>query len=138
MTKLEEFKEKIDNDTVEGRDLILCLEAIQEISESNSDILDLLNDLKEEGSNIYINILVDEIPAALIVEDGLLRIQEELVDEPTVTVRLSEDTAKEILRRQTNMQKAFTDKKVQLEGELTKAAALLLLINICGDELGIS
>ena len=26
MWKLEEFKEKVENDTVEGRDLFLCLE----------------------------------------------------------------------------------------------------------------
>ena len=85
MSKLEEFKEKVENDTVEGRDLFLCLEAIQEISETNPDIQDLLNDLKEENTNIVVNIIVDEYMGALIVEDGVLIIEEALAADPTAT-----------------------------------------------------
>ena len=138
MSKLEEFKEKVENDTVEGRDLFLCLEAIQEISETNPDIQDLLNDLKEENTNIVVNIIVDEYMGALIVEDGVLIIEEALAADPTATVQMEEQTAKDILRKDSTMQKAYSEKKISLEGELSKAAALLMLLNICGDELGIA
>ena len=138
MSKLEEFKEKVENDTVEGRDLFLCLEAIQEISETNPDIQDLLNDLKEENTNIVVNIIVDEYMGALIVEDGVLIIEEALAADPTATVQMEKQTAKDILRKDSTMQKAYSEKKISLEGELSKAAALLMLLNICGDELGIA
>ncbi len=94
MSKLEEFKEKVENDTVEGRDLFLCLEAIQEISETNPDIQDLLNDLKEENTNIVVNIIVDEYMGALIVEDGVLIIEEALAADPTATVQMEEANRK--------------------------------------------
>jgi putative sterol carrier protein len=137
MTKKEEIMAKITQGAAQGRDLLLLLEVIKEIAATNSDLQELLNDLKEEGEPIKIAIEVDQYKGSLVIENGTVNFERGLVPNPTVHANMTEETARAIMSKKLPMQKAFTEGKVKLVGNLGKAAALLLMLNVVNDELGL-
>ena len=73
MSKVEELKSKIEKKDVSGKDIMLFLEAIQEISQDSEDIQDLLEDMKEEEEVIHLNLILTDLnnlTASLSIVDG--------------------------------------------------------------------
>lgn len=134
----EQFKEKMANNTIQGRDLLLLLDVIQEISTTNDDLKDLLNDLKDEDEPIVINFQIDDLKGNLTIDKGVVSTIRDLKPDPTVTVTTNENVAQAILKKQMSMVKGATEGKIKLSGNLTKAAGLLIMLNIVSDILGIS
>jgi alkyl sulfatase BDS1-like metallo-beta-lactamase superfamily hydrolase len=134
----DQFKKKMANNTIQGRDLLMLLDVIQEISTTNDDLKDLLNDLKEEDEPIVINFQIDKLNGNLTIDKGVVSTIRELKPNPTVSVMTNESIAQAILKKQMSMVKGATEGKIKLTGNLTKAAGLLIMLNIVSDILGIS
>lgn len=134
----DQFKEKMANNTIQGRDLLMLLDVIQEISTTNEDLKDLLNDLKEEDEPIVINFQIDGLKGNLTIDKGVVSTIRDVKPNPTVSVTTNESIAQAILKKQMSMVKGATEGKIKLTGNLTKAAGLLIMLNIVSDILGIS
>ncbi|MHA1819688.1 MAG: alkyl sulfatase C-terminal domain-containing protein [Promethearchaeota archaeon] len=137
MTKKEEFLEKVESDTLKGDDILLLLDVFEEMSKENEDVIELLEDLKDEGENIVLNFIIEDINATLIINDGKLVTKHELSPNPTLTIKMDKNTALKVLSGKLSMMDAYKEGKIVTEGELIKVAALGILLNIIGDELGI-
>ncbi|MCP4763997.1 MAG: hypothetical protein GY870_19650 [archaeon] len=138
MTKKQEFLDKVEADNLCGEDLFLLLEIIKEFSETNEDIIELLEDLKEDEENIIMNFLVDDRRAYLSIIEGIVTTKrDELANNPTFTIIMEEATALKILKGQLPLFQAYKDGKIKTEGQLVKVASLSIMMNIVGDEIGV-
>ena len=135
----QEFIDKVAAKTIEGKDILLFVSAIQEMADTNEDIQELLEDFKDEGENFRINFELPDTKrtASLLIEDGVLSAAKALLTEPMITVKMNEDVALGILKGTTGILQAYRENKLVAEGQLGKAAALGLLLNMAGDELGV-
>jgi hypothetical protein len=137
MSKKIEFLAKVKSNTLKGEDLLLLLEVMEEIALENEDVQDLLLDLKEADEIIKLNFNIGRFKAALIIENAILKTQRGLISDPVITIAMDEPTALEILKGKLSMQKAYAEGLIKAEGALIRAAALGILLNIVGDELGV-
>ncbi|MHA1341434.1 MAG: alkyl sulfatase C-terminal domain-containing protein [Promethearchaeota archaeon] len=140
MTKKEEFLNKVKQGTLKGRDLLIFVDAVQELADENEDVQELLEDLKEENENITLNFIVEDIniSAAMIIKNGILKTQHSVAENPDVVIKIpKESTAQQILEGKLSMLDAYKKGEIKAEGELSKAMGLGILMNIIGDELGV-
>jgi putative sterol carrier protein len=134
-----EFLEKVNSKRIEGKDILLFIQAVQEIADTNEDVKDMLADMKEEGENFKLNFILPDTgrTASLLIEDGRLVASKNLLEDPMIIVNMSEPVALEILKGSLGIAQAFQSGQIKAEGQLMKAAALGMLLNIAGDELGV-
>lgn len=135
---IQDLKDKIENNTLKGKDLPDVLDAIVEIVNNNKDSQELMADMAEEGDDVKINFIIPKIgDQCLAIIGG--QASHLLSKEPdaTVTISTSADTAVAILSGKLDAFAAYGDKKLKLEGNLIKATALILLLQIVGDAFGI-
>jgi putative sterol carrier protein len=135
----QEFVDKVEAGQIEGKDILLFVEAIQELSDTNEDIQELLEDLKDEGEDFLLNFILPDTgrTASLSIVDGVLKASKELIKNPMIVINMPEPIALGILKGEMGILTAFKNGDITAEGELTKAAALGLLLNMAGDELGV-
>ncbi|MFX0101176.1 MAG: SCP2 sterol-binding domain-containing protein [Candidatus Hodarchaeota archaeon] len=138
MTVLEEIRTKIQEGTLSGEELPKILDAIVEIVKADEDSMEMLQDMAEEGDDLWINF---EIPGigihCLEIKGGDIAHLDNGSENPTVTITTDADTAVGVISGQLDPMKAFSQKKLKLSGELTKAAGLILILNVVGDALGV-
>ncbi len=138
MDIVQNLKEKITKGTLKGKDLPSVLDAIVEIVNTNKDSKELLADMAEEGDKIRINFIIPKVgDRCLAIEDGKAIHLPCKHDNPTVTITTDADTAVGILSGKVDAIAAYGEKKLKLEGNLAKAAALILILQVVGDVLGI-
>lgn len=138
MTKKQEFLDKVEAGILCGKDLFLILEIIKEFSESNEDIMELLEDLKEDKENIVLNFIVQERKAYLSILDGVMETKrDELAEHPTLTISMAEETALMILKGKIPIFQAYKDEKIGIEGPLVKLTSLSLMLDVIGNEIGV-
>ena len=137
--KTEEFLDKVDKDAVKGEDILLFVGAIQELSEENEDVKDLLEEMNEEGEDIELNFEITDAPytASIAIAAGKIEAKETLLEAPILTIRMDQKTAIDILSQKASMMKAYQEGNIQIEGDLMQVAGLAILLNVLGDELGV-
>jgi putative sterol carrier protein len=133
-----EIKAKTANGSLKGKDLPSVLDAIVEIVNNNKDSQELMADMAEEGDDVKINFIIPKIgDQCLAIIGGQASHLTSKEPDATVTISTSADTAVAILSGKLDAFAAYNDKKLKLEGNLVKATALILLLQIVGDALGI-
>lgn len=137
MSKKDEFLAKANSGQLQGKDILLLLDVMQELADTNDDVKELLNDLKEENEPIKINFIVGPYQGCLSIVNGIFIAKRGLLDDPLVTIHADEQTARGILTRKIGMQKAYKEGKLKAEGNLMKLTSLAILLNILGDEIGV-
>jgi alkyl sulfatase BDS1-like metallo-beta-lactamase superfamily hydrolase len=137
MSKKDEFLAKANSGQLQGRDILLLLDVMQELAETNDDVKELLNDLKEENEPITINFIVDQYRGCLSIVNGVFTAKRGLLDKALVTIHTDEPTARGILTRKIGIMNAYKGGKLKAEGSLMKLTSLAILLNILGDEIGV-
>jgi putative sterol carrier protein len=133
-----ELKAKIEDGSLTGEDLPNVLDAIVEIVNNNDDSKELMADMADEGDEVKINFIIPDVGdrCLAIIGGSASHIQNQEPD-ATVTITTDADTAVGILSGKIDAIGAFGEKKLNLEGNLAKATALILLLQVVGDTLGI-
>ena len=133
-----ELKAKIEDGSLSGENLPSVLDAIVEIVNNNKDSQELMADMAEEGDEVKINFIIPDVGdrCLAIIGGQAAHIQNQEPD-ATVTISTDADTAVGILSGKIDAIAAFGEKKLSLEGNLAKATALILILQIVGDTLGI-
>ncbi|HME53880.1 MAG TPA: SCP2 sterol-binding domain-containing protein [Candidatus Lokiarchaeia archaeon] len=135
---VSELKAKIEDGSLAGEDLPSVLDAIVEIVNNNKDSQELMADMAEEGDEVKINFIIPEVgDRCLAIIGGQASHLPSQEPDATVTISTDADTAVAILSGKLDAFAAFGDKKLSLEGNLAKATALILLLQVVGDTLGI-
>nr|MDO8112708.1 SCP2 sterol-binding domain-containing protein [Candidatus Sigynarchaeota archaeon] len=138
MDIVQNLKNKIAKGTLKGKDLPSVLDAIVEIVNTNKDSKELLADMAEEGDKVRINFLIPNVgDRCLAIEDGKAKHLPSKHKDPTVSITTDADTAVGILSGKVEAIAAYGEKKIKLEGNLAKAAALILILQVVADVLGI-
>jgi alkyl sulfatase BDS1-like metallo-beta-lactamase superfamily hydrolase len=137
MSKKQVYLNKVDANELMGKDIIFVIEVLEELSQTNDDIKEILTDLNEAGENFKINFIVGNHRAFLNIENGILTTGKILIDDPVVTVKMEEEDALNLLLGKTTLMNMYKEQKLKIEGNLMKVAGLALMLNIAMDELGI-
>ena len=139
MGSLSEFRVKLEEKTIEGKDILLFANALQELATENEDIAELLADMAEEEENFRLNFILSDTKrqASVLIENGTLVASKNLLSDPTLVIEMEETTGIQILQGQLGIMQAYQQGKINAEGNLAKAAALGMLLNLAGDELGV-
>lgn len=138
MDVVKKIKENIADGTLKGKDLPAVLDAIVEIINTNKDTKELLQDMAEEGDDLYINFIIPSIgDQCLSIAKGVASHLREKYDSPTVTITTDADTAVGILSGKVEAMAMYSAQKLKLEGNIAKAAALILVLQVVADEFGI-
>ncbi len=138
MDAIEKIKQQIAAGTLKGKDLPAVLDAIVNIVNTNKDTKELLQDMADEGDELYINFLIPEVgDRCLAIAKGVSTHLPTKHSSPTVTITTDADTAVGILSGKADAVAMYGAKKLKLEGNLAKAAALILVLQVVGDVLGI-
>lgn len=141
MSKVEELKSKIEKKDVSGKDIMLFLEAIQEISQDSEDIQDLLEDMKEEEEVIHLNLILTDLnnlTASLSIVDGVISIANEKSEPSTLDIITVEETAIKILCAELGIGKAYSEGLIQAKGNFTKVLGLAIILEKVSEELNIA
>lgn len=132
------IKQEIKAGTLKGKDLPAVLDAIVNIVNTNEDTKMLIKDMAEEGDDLFINFIIPTVgDRCLAIEKGVATHLPSKHGNPTVTITTDADTAVAILSGKADAVAMYGQKKLKLEGNLAKAAALMLVLQVVGDELGI-
>ncbi len=138
MNAVQKIKDQIIAGTLKGKDLPAVLDAIVSIVNTNKDTKELLQDMAEEGDDLYINFLIPKVgDRCLAIAKGVASHIPSKYNSPTVTITTDADTAVGILSGKADAMAMYSAKKLKLEGNLAKAAALILVLQVVSDELGI-
>ena len=138
MNVLEEIKEKIRNNTLKGDELPKILDAIVEIVMKDKDSMELLQDMADEGDDLWINFEIPDLGLhCLEIVGGKIAHLDRGSETPTVSIMTDKDTAVGVISGKRDPMKAVSEKKLKLSGNLAKAAGLILILNVVGDEFGI-
>ncbi len=141
MTALKKLKQKIDQEEISGKDIILFAESLVDIAENSEDIQELLEDMADEEENVILNMNLtdmDGIAAVLSIIDGEISAKGELHESPDLTIEMTEDTAIEILYGRQNIQGAYGAGKIKAKGNFAKVLGLALILEELSDELNIA
>ena len=122
-----------------GQDLYLILSAIKDTAEKNPDVQEILKDLMEEGIEVRVNITLPDTnrKASISLEQGKVVFAKALVGNPTLSITFPESLGIQILLGKETFQCAYKTGRLKLEGNLSKAAALAMVLNICADEYNV-
>ncbi|MEX2680040.1 MAG: alkyl sulfatase C-terminal domain-containing protein [Candidatus Sigynarchaeota archaeon] len=138
MDVVQKIKQQIAAGTLEGKDLPAVLDAIVEIVNTNKDTKELIQDMAEEGDDLYINFIIPAVgDRCLSIEKGVASHLPTKHGNPTVTITTDADTAVAILSGKAEAMAMYSAKKLSLEGNIAKAAALILVLQVVADEFGI-
>lgn len=141
MEAVAQLKANIESKTIEGADLLLFLDAIQEISENNEDIQSLLEDMKEEGETIILNISItdmNDIVGSLSLIDGKIISKHERTEPSTLDLFISEEGVKKILRTELTIGQAYSQGLLKAKGNYTKILGLAIILEKITEELNIA
>jgi putative sterol carrier protein len=135
---VQKIKQQIVAGTLKGKDLPAVLDAIVGIVNTNKDTKELLKDMADEGDDLYINFIIPKVgDRCLAISKGVASHLPSKHGSPTVTITTDADTAVTILSGKAEAMAMYSAKKLKLAGNLAKAAALILVLQVVGDELGI-
>ena len=137
MTKKQAYLDKVAANELKGKDIIFIIEVLEELSQTNDDIKEILADLNDAGENFKINFNVGIHRAFLVIENGNVTTGKTLIEDPVVTIKMDEDDALMLLLGKTTLMDMYKKQKLKLEGKVMKVAGLALMLNIAMDELGI-
>jgi putative sterol carrier protein len=138
MDIVQTLKENIANGKLKGKDLPGVLDAIVFIVNNNSDTKELMHDMAEEGDDLFINFVIPKVGNhCLSISAGKASHLPSKHATPTVTITAEADIVVGILSGKVDAIAMFQAKKLKLEGNIAKAAALILVLQVVGDELGI-
>ncbi len=138
MDIVQKIKQQIAAGTLKGKDLPGVLDAIVKIVNTNKDTKELLQDMAEEGDDLYINFIIPKVgDRCLSIAKGVASHLPTKHESPTVTITTDADTAVGILSGKAEAMAMYSKKKLKLEGNLAKAAALILVLQVVADEFGI-
>ena len=141
MTAVARLKAKIEAKEIEGEDLFLFLEAIQEISETSEDIQLLLEDMKEEGETIRLNISItdrDNLIGSLSLIDGKIIAKRERCEPSTLDLFITEEGVKKILSTELTIGQAYSQGLLKAKGNYTKILSLVIILEKITEELNIA
>ncbi len=133
MGAVDEVKAKVEAKEFDASDLPLFLAALEEIARSNEDLIDELEDT--EDVSIQFNV-PGVIAAYLEIKDGKLSAKEGTIDNPDVTLEMTEEVGKNMFTGETDAASAYMAGDLKITGEMAKAMKLRSLIEIAGEELG--
>jgi len=139
-SKKEEYLKKINSGNITGRDLLLFVDAVQELADSNDEVKELLQDIKDENQKIIVNFMINNrnICASLIIEDGIFKTKHELSENPDLTIKIAdEDTARNILLGKISITDAYKNGKITGEGNISKVLGLGILLNLISNEFNV-
>jgi alkyl sulfatase BDS1-like metallo-beta-lactamase superfamily hydrolase len=141
MSAVERMKGKIESKDISAEDLLLFLEAIEEISRNNEDIQLLLEDMKEENEIIHLNISVtdaDNLCGSLNLVDGEIHAKRERSEPSTLDLFISTEGVQKILRRELTIGQAYSQGLLKAKGNYTKILGLALILEKITEELNIA
>lgn len=134
MGAVEKAKAKLEAKEFEAKDLPLFLEALEEISKTNEDLVDELEDT--EDTTIQFNV-PGVIQAYIVIKEGKLTAKAGTIDDADVTLEMTEDVGKNLFTGETDAASAYMAGDLKIIGEMAKAMKLRSLIEIAGEEFGI-
>jgi putative sterol carrier protein len=133
-----DIKEKIENGTLSGSDLADVLEAVVEIVMNNHETTELFADMAEEGEDVAINFAIPDMGEhSLVIAGGQISFTHEGAPDPTITITMDQDTAVGLISGKLDPLATFSAGLVKLEGNLTKAMSLILVLQVVGDYFGV-
>ena len=132
MGKIEEVKELIDKGDFEASNLPIFLGALQELAGTSEDLQDELEDTDDVKIQFDV---IDTIKAWIKVEDNKLTAGEGEIDDPDVTLQMSEEVGKGMFTGETDAASAYMQGDLKIIGEMAKAMKLRALIEIVAEEL---
>jgi len=132
---IEEVKKKVAAKEFEAKDLPLFLAALQEISATNEDLKDELEDTED----VTIQFKVPGVVEAYIeIKGGKLTAKQGAKDDADVTLEMTEEVGKNLFTGETDAASAYMAGDLKIIGEMAKAMKLRSLIEIAGESLGFS
>jgi putative sterol carrier protein len=134
MSAVEEVKAKIAAKEYDPKDLPLFMKALQEIAETSDE-------LKEELSSWEDTTIVLKVPgitsAYLKVTGGKLEVGEGELENPDLTIEMTEEVARGIASQEVDMASAYMAGDIKLEGDISIGMKLRPLMEIVGEKLGV-
>ncbi|MHA1378847.1 MAG: SCP2 sterol-binding domain-containing protein [Candidatus Helarchaeota archaeon] len=134
MGAVDEVKKKIESKEYKLEDLPLFLKAIEEVSKTNEDLQD---ELEDQDDVVIVMEVPGKVSGWLEVKDGKLTAGEGGKEDATVTVQLNEDIATGLLTGEVDVASAYMAGDIKIVGEMAKAMALRSMLEIVGEELGL-
>ena len=132
---IEEVKKKVASKEFDAKDLPLFLAALQEISATNEDLKDELEDTED----VTIQFKVPGVVEAYIeIKGGKLTAKQGAKDDADVTLEMTEEVGKNLFTGETDAASAYMAGDLKIIGEMAKAMKLRSLIEIAGESLGFS
>jgi len=131
---VDQIKEKIKNKDYQLKDIPLLMKAIEEIANSNEE---LTNELKEQDDIVIQLDVKDVLSSYLEIKAGKLTAGEGMHEQPTVTIRLSEQVAQNLMSGELDTATAYTSGDIEITGEMAKALAIRSILEIVGENLGL-
>jgi putative sterol carrier protein len=133
MGAVDEVKKKVESKEFDASDLPTFLKALEEISESNEDLKDELEDTED----VVIQFNVPGVVQAYIeIKDGKLKASKGTKDDADVTLEMTEEVGKNLFTGETDAASAYMAGDLKIIGEMAKAMKLRSLIEIAGEEFG--
>jgi len=134
MTNIEKVKKLIGDGQFNASDLPVFLGALQELSGTSEDLQDELEDTDDVKIQFDV---IDTVKAWIKVEDHKLTAGTGEVDDPDVTLQMTEDTGRGMFTGETDAASAYMQGDLKIIGEMAKAMKLRALIEIVAEELDI-
>ncbi|MHA1310888.1 MAG: SCP2 sterol-binding domain-containing protein [Candidatus Helarchaeota archaeon] len=106
--------------------------ALQELAETSEDLQDELEDTDDVKIQFDV---IDTIKAWIKIEDHKLTAGEGEIDDPDVTLQMTEETGKGMFTGETDAASAYMQGDLKIIGEMAKAMKLRALIEIVAEEL---
>ena len=133
MGAVDDVKAKVESKEFDAADLPLFLAALEEIAGTNEDLIDELEDTED----VTIQFNVPGVIAAYIeIKDGKLKAAEGNIDDPDVTLEMTEEVGRNLFTGETDAASAYMAGDLKIIGEMAKAMKLRSLIEIAGEEFG--
>ena len=133
MGAVDEVKAKVEAKEFDATDLPLFLAALEEIAATNEDLIDELEDTED----VTIQFNVPSVVSAYIeIKDGKLTAAEGSIDDPDVTLEMTEEVGRNLFTGETDAASAYMAGDLKIIGEMAKAMKLRSLIEIAGEEFG--
>ncbi|NVM31130.1 MAG: SCP2 sterol-binding domain-containing protein [Candidatus Helarchaeota archaeon] len=133
MGAVDDVKAKVEAKEFDAKDLPIFLAALEEIAQSNEDLIDELEDTEDVTIQFKVPGVVE---AYLEIKDGKLTAKEGAIDEPDVTLEMTEEVGKNLFTGETDAASAYMAGDLRIIGEMAKAMKLRSLIEIAGEEFG--
>ena len=131
---IEQIKAKIKNKEYELNDIPLLLKAIEEITNSNED---LIKELKDQ-ENLIIQLTIEGALAVYLeIRDGKFLAGDGTHENPTVSISMSEKIARGLMSGELDTATSYTQGDIQITGKMAKAIAIRSILEIVGENLGL-